>query len=82
MEAVDEGLVFIGRADPATQIPYRIVIIQRKLPQVSIQFFEAGLNIRWIGLVSILVCAEQLIQQRSGFRIAGVKAMALRAALQ
>ena len=32
MEAVDEGLVFIGRADPAAQIPYRIVIIQRKLP--------------------------------------------------
>ena len=51
MEAVDEGFAFIGCTKAAAQIPYRIVIIQRKLPQVSIQFLEAIFNFWWIGFV-------------------------------
>ena len=28
MEAVDEGFVFVGYADPAAKVEYRIIVIQ------------------------------------------------------
>ena len=41
MEAVDEGFVFIGYADPAAEVEYCVVVIQGQDLQITLQFFEA-----------------------------------------
>ena len=82
METVDEGLVFVGYADPAAEIEYRIVVIQGQDFQIILQFFEAFPDSRWVGFVRFCVGAVQLIQHRLAIRIAGIKCMVLSAPFQ
>ena len=71
-----------GGTEAATEVEYGIIIFQWQISQQVIQFPEAIPDIRRIRFMGFLIGPEQLIQHRSVFRIAGVKAMALRAAPQ
>ena len=77
-----EGLVFVSWTKVAAKVPNCIVVIQQTLPQVSIQFFEAVLDFRWISFVGFCVCPVTLIQYCFAIGITRVKCVVLGAALQ
>ena len=67
LETVEEGFVFIGGAELATEVPYGIVILQGQLTQKVVQFLEAVADLRWVGFVGFCVGLVKLIQD--GFTI-------------
>ena len=67
----------IGYTDPATEIEYRIVIIQGQDFQIILQFFEAITDSRRVVFAGFRIGAVQLIQHLLAIRIAGIKGMAL-----
>ena len=67
LETVEEGFVFIGGAELATEVPYGIVILQGQLTQKVVQFLEAVADLRWVGFVGFCVGLVELIQD--GFTI-------------
>ena len=82
MEAVDKGLVFIGYADPATEIEHGIVVLKGQGVQKFLQFLKSVTNLGRIILMGFCVGSVQLIQHSFTIRIAGVKCMVLSAPLQ
>ena len=82
LEAIYEGFVFIGHADPAAEVEYLIIVIQRQDFQIILQFFESFLDARRIVFVGFCVGSVQLIQHRLAIRVAGVNGVVFRASLQ
>ena len=82
MEAVEEGFVFICRAEAATKVKDGVVVIQRQMPQEVIQFFEAFPDVRRIGFVGFLVGPVQLIQDSFTIRIASIEWAGLQMVLE
>ena len=82
MEAVDKGLMFVGYADPAAEVEYRIVVIQGQNLQVILQFLKAVSDAWRVVFVGFCVGSVQLVQYCFAIRIAGVKSITLCAALQ
>jgi hypothetical protein len=48
LEAIYEGFVFIGHADPAAKVEHRIVIVQGQNLQKGLQFFDVFPDAWWI----------------------------------
>ena len=67
LEAVEEGFIFVGGTELATEVPYGIVILQGQLTQKVVQFLEAVADFRWVGFVGFCVGLVKLIQDGIAF---------------
>ena len=82
VEAVEEGFVFVRRAEAAAQVEDGVVVLQGYAIQKGIQFFEAVPYVRGIGFVGFLVGSVQLFQDGFTIRVACIKGAGLQMVLE
>lgn len=73
LNTINEGFVFIGAAQAATEVKDSIIIFQWEVTEEFFQFFEAITNLRRIRLMGLSIGLVKLIQDGFTITIPGVE---------
>ena len=82
LQAVEEGFVFLGGAEAAAEIEDGVIIVQGQSFRNALQFCEAGLDLRQVGLVGLCVGLVKLIQDGLAVAVTGLKRVGIYVGLQ